>query len=86
MFFLIKEVLEEVKKEELDKAKEQYVVIMSTDEWMTNKDSFDMGMDFEPDTNDIYTTMAEVNYDSSYIYYFNIYAAYTYCRMVWYEL
>ena len=64
MFFLIKEILEEVEKEELKNAKEQYVAILTSSEWKTYKDAFDMGIDLEPDTSEIFTTMAEVNFDS----------------------
>lgn len=64
MFFLIREVLEEVSQEELIGANEQYVVIVTSKQWETNKDRINFGMDFEPDTVEIYSTMAEVNYDS----------------------
>ena len=64
MYFLIKGVLEEVKENKLKQAKEQYVAILSTEEWKNKKEIFDMGMDIEPDMSEIFTTMVEVNYDS----------------------
>lgn len=64
MFFLVREVLEEVRKEELCNAKEQYVAILTRDEWAVHKDSFDMGIEIEPEAVEIFSTMAEVNYDS----------------------
>jgi len=62
VFFAIEETLKKVSREEL-KGK-QYVAVLSAEEWMKNKDSFEMGMDIEPDLNDIFLTKAEVNYDS----------------------
>ena len=64
MYFLIRGVLEEVKENKLKQAKEQYVAILSTEEWKNKKEIFDMGMDIEPDMSEIFTTMVEVNYDS----------------------
>ncbi|WP_044917122.1 magnesium transporter CorA family protein [Butyrivibrio sp. WCE2006] len=64
MFFLIKEVLEEVNKSALNSATEQYVAILTTKEWETDKETFDMGIEIEPDSSEIFSTMAEVNYDS----------------------
>ncbi len=64
MYYLIKETLEEVGKEQLLKAPEQYVAILNFEEWNGNKDMFDMGIDLEPDLDEIFTTQAEVNIDS----------------------
>ena len=63
-YYLIKEVLEKAPIEAIKNAREQYVAVLSAEEWRNNKDSFDMGMDFEPETREIFTTMAEVNFDS----------------------
>ena len=62
MFFAIEETLKKVSREEI-KGK-QFVAVLSAEEWMKNKDSFEMGMDIEPDLADIFLTKAEVNYDS----------------------
>ena len=42
----------------------QYVAVLTSAEWLECKDSFDMGIDIEPDSSDIHSTKAEVNYDS----------------------
>ena len=42
----------------------QYVVLLSPEEWQQERDDFEMGIDMEPDAINIYTTKAEVNYDS----------------------
>lgn len=64
MYYLIGESLKTVKREELKDAKEQYVAIVSFEEWKESRDSFEMGIDLEQDNHEIYTTKAEVNYDS----------------------
>jgi magnesium transporter len=64
MIYLIEETLKEVSRKELKNTDKQYVVVLSTEEWMEHKDSFEMGIDFDPGTAEIFTTKAEVNYDS----------------------
>ncbi len=64
MFFLIKDTLKEISKENIENSSEQYVAILTSNEWSHNKDSFDMGIDLESDVKEIFTTKAEVNYDS----------------------
>ena len=64
MFFAIEETLREVKREELKKSGSQFVAVLSFEEWKNSKDSFEMGMDIEPDLSEIFLTKAEVNYDS----------------------
>ena len=64
MVYLIKQTLEEISLSELKTSKEQYVAILTLKEWMDNSDIFDMGIDLEIDETDIFTTKAEVNYDS----------------------
>ena len=64
MYYLIGESLKTVSREELKDAKEQYVAIVSFSEWKESRDSFEMGIDLEQDNPEIYTTKAEVNYDS----------------------
>ena len=56
--------MQEVSAEELRTADRQYVAIMSFDEWSQNRDSFEMGIDLDQNISEIYTTKAEVNYDS----------------------
>lgn len=62
MFFVIEETLREVARKEI-KGK-QFVAVMSFEEWKKNRDSFEMGIDMEPDLSEIFLTKAEVNYDS----------------------
>ena len=64
MFFLIEESLKEVEKNRLNNTDKQYVAVLTCEEWKANRDSFEMGIDIDPIVADIYTTKAEVNYDS----------------------
>lgn len=64
MFFLIKESLEEVGLETFRRDTSQYVAILTPEDWGLNQDAFEMGIDLEPDTEDIFNTKAEVNIDS----------------------
>ncbi len=64
MYYLIEEALREVKREELRNAGRQYVAVLTSDEWKAQRDSFEMGIDIDSDILEIYTTKAEVNYDS----------------------
>ena len=64
MFYLIEEMLKEIKREELKNSDKQYVAVVSSDEWKQDRDSFEMGIDIDADISEIYTTKAEVNYDS----------------------
>ncbi len=64
MFFLIEESLRETGWEELQKSADQFVAVLSSVEWSKYRDSFDMGIEIDPEASDIFTTKAEVNYDS----------------------
>lgn len=64
MFFLIKDTLEEVGTDTFRQEDSQYVAILTPDDWVKNQDAFEMGIELEPDTEDIFTTKAEVNFDS----------------------
>ena len=64
MFFTIGESLQEVSREELKNTDKQYVAIISFDEWNKSCDSYEMGIELETDISEIFTTKAEVNYDS----------------------
>ncbi|MBE5958274.1 MAG: magnesium transporter CorA [Lachnospiraceae bacterium] len=64
MYYLINEKLHKTNFDELKKTKKQYVAVITSKEWRANKDSFDMGIDIETETKGIYSTKAEVNYDS----------------------
>ncbi|MBQ6304892.1 MAG: magnesium transporter CorA [Clostridiales bacterium] len=64
MYYLIEETLKKVSREDLKGTDKQFVAVLSSEEWKNNKDSFEMGMDIEPDLSEIFLTKAEVNYDS----------------------
>ena len=64
MFFLIEESLRETGWEELQNSAGQFVAVLSSAEWNKYRDSFDMGIEIDPEASDIFTTKAEVNYDS----------------------
>ena len=42
----------------------RYVAVLTTPEWKQERDRFDMGIELEPDAQNIHNTKAEVNYDS----------------------
>ncbi len=62
MFFTIEETLKAVDRGDI-KGK-QFVAVMNFEEWQKNKDSFEIGIDMDPDLAEIFLTKAEVNYDS----------------------
>ena len=64
MYFLIEETLREISAQEIRKSGKQYVAVLSFEEWKESRDSFDMGIDMDLNYLEIYTTKAEVNYDS----------------------
>ena len=64
MYFIISEKLLECTKEEMLESKKQYVALLSSKEWEMEKNSFKMGIDFEPRTTNIHVTKAEENFDS----------------------
>ena len=43
---------------------EQFVAVLTADEWEKNKELFDMGIDLDLNPEDIHSTKIEVNYDS----------------------
>jgi len=64
MYFIIGEKLMECTKEDIINTKQQYVALLSSKQWSDEKNTFKMGIDFEPKTTDIHVTKAEENYDS----------------------
>ena len=64
MFYTIEETLREISKKDLKKTDKQYVAVISFEEWKVSRDSFEMGIDMDLNLSEIYTTKAEVNYDS----------------------
>ena len=64
MYYLIDTILKECTAKECHSGEQQYVAVLSPEEWTTQRESFEMGIDLETDILNIYTTHAEVNYDS----------------------
>ncbi len=64
MYFLIKNTLEECSEEQCHDAAVPYVAILTPSQWAQQNENFDMGLDFDINTEEIFTTKAEVNYDS----------------------
>ena len=64
VYFLIKETLEECSAENIKESGFQYVAVLSFDEWKKDRETFNMGIDIEPDIHEIHTTSAAVNFDS----------------------
>lgn len=64
MFFLIKNELEECSAEQCHDAAVPYVAILTPAQWAAQNENFDMGIDFDLSSEEIYSTKAEVNYDS----------------------
>ena len=64
MQYLIQDTIRPCTVEELRSAPAQYVVVLTPEEWMRRRDSFDMGIELEPNISEIHNTKAEVNYDS----------------------
>ena len=64
MYYLIDTMLRNCSEKECHSGKQQYVAVLTPEEWNTQRDSFEMGIDMEQNILEIYTTKAEVNYDS----------------------
>ena len=64
MYYLIKNTLEQTEKLELNKKSSKFAAVMSSAEWLEQKDKFDMGIEMDIDLTSIHSTKAEVNYDS----------------------
>jgi len=64
LYYLIKDTLCPGSEAEVRKGDYPYVAVLTPEEWAARRDSFDMGIDFEPEITEIHSTKAEVNYDS----------------------
>ena len=64
MYYLIRQSLIPADFAQMKSSGEQYVAVLTPAQWATQKESFDMGIDIEPQTDEIHSTKAEVNYDS----------------------
>ena len=64
MYYLIRQSLIPADFAQMKSSGKQYVAVLTPAQWATQKESFDMGIDIEPQTDEIHSTKAEVNYDS----------------------
>ena len=64
MFYIIRGTLEEVEKIGAADKDNQYVAVLTQEEWNRSMEGFDMGIDFEPEIPEVFMTKVEVNYDS----------------------
>ena len=65
MYYSIRETLEPVAEPVIGEDDAQYVSILSYSAWRAQKEQFDLGFDIEePENAEIFTTHAQVNYDS----------------------
>lgn len=64
MYYSIGAKLEKTEKETILNSQNQFVAILTPSEWVQERDSFDMGIDIEPFTEEILSSEAQVNYDS----------------------
>lgn len=64
MYYLIRSTLTEVPREKLADRSAPYVAVLTREQWLTERQSFDMGIDIDPFAHEIHSTKAEVNYDS----------------------
>ena len=64
MYYYIKNTLEKTKKLSFNGKNGQFVAVLTSAEWLANRDRFDMGIEMDIDLSSVQSTKAEVNYDS----------------------
>ena len=64
MYYLIGQTMEESNISECLTGEKKYVAVLSMNEWLEQRDRFDMGIEQEIELAEIYSTKAEVNFDS----------------------
>ena len=64
MYYLIEDTLTECTLEDCRTKGRQYVAVLTPEEWVSQRDVFEMGIDLEIDPIEVHNTKAEVNYDS----------------------
>ena len=64
MYYLIEETLRACTASDCHAGKQQYVAVLTPEEWQKEKESFELGIDMDMEISEIHTTKAEVNYDS----------------------
>ncbi len=64
-YYFLAETIQPCTAEDLqDRAGRQYVAVLTSPEWKRERERFDMGIELEPDAENIHNTKAEVNFDS----------------------
>lgn len=64
MYYTIKNKLEKTNKPDLRGKNGKYVAVLTSAEWLENRERFDMGIEMDIDLSAVHSTKAEVNYDS----------------------
>ena len=64
MYYSIKNTLEPSTPEQINSSRTKYVAVLTSMEWLENRDDFDMGIEMDIDLSSVNSTKAEVNYDS----------------------
>ena len=64
MYYYIKTTLERTEKLDFKDKSGQFVAVLTSAEWLENRDKFDMGIEMDIDLSGVNSTKAEVNYDS----------------------
>ncbi len=64
MYYYIRNTLEKTNKLDFKGGNCQFVAVLTSAEWLENRDKFDMGIEMDIDLSAIHSTKAEVNYDS----------------------
>lgn len=64
MYYYIKNTLEKAKKLDFKSKNDKFVAVLTSAEWLENRNKFDMGIEMDIDLSVIHSTKAEVNYDS----------------------
>ena len=64
MYYYIKNTLEKAKKLDFKSKNDKFVAVLTSAEWLENRNKFDMGIEMDIDLSAIHSTKAEVNYDS----------------------
>lgn len=62
--FKIDERIEQIEIKDFRNCPFQYILVLNPAEWAAKRDLFDMGIDLDVETSQIFNTRAEVNYDS----------------------
>ncbi|MBQ8120027.1 MAG: magnesium transporter CorA, partial [Ruminococcus sp.] len=64
MYYSIKNTLEIISAPDIRAKNEKYVAVLTSAQWLENRDKFDMGIEMDMDLSCVNSTKAEVNYDS----------------------